>query len=256
MKARWLVTLSVAVLGLACAYPRRSTALSPVRAAAESSTTPTDVWALTIVAARIPPRSRGGLAWDGTDGLPDAFVRIYRNDQLVFESPAANDSLSPEWELRLPRNFFTPADASYRFELWDRDDIGADPIGMYRNRSLPPNLVADADASLMLEGGAQLMLRLSNPQAHSGVGISLYELRGDALVVVEVETHSPAGRAGLAPGDAIVAIGGETVSDLGPQGAPGALSMAAQRQQRLRVRGSNGQMREVDLDRGYTWLSM
>lgn len=239
-----------------CAYPRRTTSLSPLRGTVDSSSAPANVWSLRVTGGVIPPRSRGDLAWDGSDGLPDPFVRIYRNDELVWESETLQDTLAPAWNAQLPKNLFAPPDAMYRFEIWDRDEVGADPVGIYRNRGLPPNVVPGADARVMLDSGAQLALHLGPPQAHHGVGIRLYEVRGDALVVIEVETHSPAGRAGLAPGDAIIAIGGQSVSALGSQRAPGALSMAGQRREALRVRGSNGQTREVQLDQGYTWLVM
>ena len=239
-----------------CAYPRRSTSLSLVRGATESSSTPSDVWSLTIGSAQIPPQSRGALAWDGTDGLPDCFVRIYRGETLVYESPTIQDSLAPEWNALLPENLFAPRDQSLRFEIWDRDEVGADPVGTYRNLGLPANVVPGADARILLEGGAQLGLRLQNPIPHRGVGIPLYEVHGDSLLVLEVETHSPAGRAGIRPGEHIVAIGGQAVSALGPQRAPGALSMAGQRHEPLRVRDARGAVRDVELDRGYTWLVM
>lgn len=254
--------LSIATLALAtalvagCAYPRRTTSLSPVRSASESSSSPSDVWSLTVASAVIPPLSRGALAWDGSDGLPDPFVRIYRDDVLVWESETISDTLAPEWNATLPRNLYAPSNARYRFELWDRDEVGADPIGIYNHRGLPPNVVPGADARVMMDSSAQLALRLAPPQAHHGIGIRLYEVRGDALVVIEVETHSPAGRAGIQAGEAIVGIGGQSVSALGSQRAPGALSMASERRERLRVRNARGETREVELDAGHTWLTM
>ncbi len=242
-----------------CAYPRRGTSLAPVRsdlAAAASSSAPADVWSLVVVSAVVPPQSRGALAWDGSGGLPDPYLRIYRDDVLVFESSTVNDTLTPEWNVTLPRNFYAPGSSSYRFELWDRDDVGADPIGMYRNRGLPENLLPGADARILMDSGAQLALRLAPPVAHRGVGIRLYEVRSDAFIVLDIETHSPAGRAGIVSGEEIVAIGGRTISALGPQGAPGALSMAADRGESVQVRNARGEVREVVFDAGLTWLTM
>jgi hypothetical protein len=245
-----------AVVVTACAYPRRTTALSPVRGEVHSVSAPSDVWSLTIVGASIPPRSRGNIAWDGADGLPDPFVRIYRNEELIWESATLQDTLAPQWNAQLPRNFYAPADASLRFEVWDRDEIGADPIGIFRHRGLPPHVVTDADARILLEGGAQLAVRLGPPRAHRGVGIRLYEVRDASLIVLEVETHSPAGRAGITPGSEILAIGGESISRLGSQRAPTALSLAADRGSAIRFRDPRGAVREVTLDSGYTWLVM
>lgn len=254
LAASLLVLAGAAVAG--CAYPRRTTSLSLVRGSTESATTPSDLWSLTLVSAQIPPRSRGDLGWDGSDGLPDCFVRVYRGEELVYESPTIQDSLAPQWNVALPRNVYAPRDRMIRFEIWDRDEVGADPVGIYRNRGLPANVVPGADANIMLEGGAQLAMHLQPPVPHRGVGIRLYEVQPDALVVLEVETHSPAGRGGIRPGDRIVAIGGQSVSALGSQRAPGALSMAGERHEALRVRDGRGTERDVELDRGFTWLVM
>ncbi len=252
-----LVALTVSVALAACAYPRRSTSLSPVRHATITTTdAPADIWRLRIVGAVIPPRSRGDLAWDGSDGLPDPFVRVYRDDALVYETPTLQDTLAPEWDAALPENLHAPSNAVFRFEIWDRDELGADPVGIFRHRGLPANVVPGADARVMMESGAQLSLHLGPPMPHRGVGIRTFEVRGDSLVIVEIETYSPAARAGLVPGDTIVAIGGQPVSALGSQRAPGALSMAGDRHQDLRVRGADGRERDVSLDRGFTWIVM
>jgi hypothetical protein len=252
-----VLILAAATFG--CAYPRRATSLVPVRAdhaSSSSSSTPAEVWSLVITSAVVPQLSRGALVWDGEDGLPDPFVRVYRDDVLVFESATLDDTLTPAWNVVLPRNLYAPHAATYRFELWDRDDVGADPIGMYRNYGLPDNALPGADARILMEGGAQLAFRIEPPVAHRGVGIRLYELRGDTLLVIEVETHSPAGRAGIVSGDEIIGIGGHGVASLGSQRAPGALSMAAERGESLRVRNARGEVREVELDGSLVWLTM
>jgi C-terminal processing protease CtpA/Prc len=118
---------------------------------------------------------------------------------------------------------------------------------------MPPTAVPGAEGRIMMAGGAYLSIRISNPQAYRGVGITSFEQRPGELLVVSVETHSPAGRAGIVPGDRIIAIGAETIDALGPQRAAGALSMASDRHAALRVRNERGVERTVELDRGYTW---
>ena len=88
------------------------------------------------------------------------------------------------------------------------------------------------------------------------MGIEEYELRPDALVVLRVAAHSPASRANLEAGDAIVAVGERAISDLTQAEAASALSMAAQRQSQLTVRNANGDERTVDLDRHFVWQTM
>ncbi len=253
-------TLLAVVLALGspgCVYPRRSTGLTPVpRPTPGALSAPPEVYQLTIVDGQITPRRRGDLSWDDGENGPDPFVRVYRDDQLLFETPTLHDTLAPEWNATLPENVSIPPSAQLRFEVWDGDDIGADPIGQVRSRGLPPNAVMDAPARLMLENGSWLTLRVNAPRPHRGVGLAEYELQPGALVVVRVLAYSPAARAGLSPGDAIVAIGDRRVSTMSDGEAASALSMASQRDTQVTVRGSDGRERTVELDRGFVWLTM
>lgn len=243
---------ALAVAG--CVYPRRSTSLSPVRGRATTSIgAPSGVVSLTIVEATIAPR-RGSMDWDDGGGLPDCFVRVYRNEAMVFETPTIADSMHPEFEATLPESLLVPANARIRLEVWDRDTLGSDPVGAWRGVGLPANAMSGGEARVLLEGGSYLTIRTGPPAAYRGIGIRSFEVRPGELVVVEVEPYSPAGRAGIEPGDRIVAIGDQTVGALGASGAAGALSLAADRHQSLRILNGRGASRVVELDRGYTYL--
>lgn len=257
-RRRSIVAIALLALALsACAYPRRSTSLTPVeRARASTLSAPPDIWQLTIVTAQITPRKRGNLTWDEGGGLADPFVRVYRGTELVFETPVLNDTLAPEWNVTLPANVRISPNATLRFELWDRDTIGNDPVGRMQTRGLPANAERDADARLMMEGGNYLTIRVSAPRPHRGVGIAEYELRPDALLVMRVLPYSPADRADLEPGDAIVQVGDRRVTAMSSAEAASALSMAARHRTTLKVRGSDGREREVELDGGMVWLTM
>lgn len=247
-----------AVIALpSCAYPRRATSLSEVHSTAGGPGEPANVYAMTIVSAQVPERNRGNSNWDDGGGAPDPFVRVYRDDQLIFESSTADDTIAPVWNQELPHNIEIPPDCSFRLEVWDRDAVGADPVGIYRGHGRPPNALPGVDARILLEGESYLTIHLGEPHAHRGIGISAFEVRGSELVVISVEAHSPAGRAGIVPGDRITSIGGRAVSELGQQQATGALSMAAERHQNLSViSAGQTQAREVELDHGYVWLTM
>lgn len=250
-----MVVLLGALAG--CAYPRRSTSLSPATGEVQTLQAPANVWRLRIGSATIPPRKRGGLEWDSGGGLPDAFVRIYRGDELVFESPVQENALDPAFDVMLPKNVWLPPDRELRIEVWDRDDGPTnDPIGIWRGHGLPPNALPDADARITMEGGAALSFRILTPQAHRGIGIAQFEVRGDTLKVLSVLDNSPASRAGVAPGDEIIAIGDRTVDDMEDAQAASALSMASDRGQSLRVRKAGGEEQTLELDRGYVWLTM
>lgn len=254
-----LVTLLLvaAITIPSCAYPRRSTSLSEVHTTGGGPGEPSNVYWMTIVSAQVPDRNRGNSNWDDGGGAPDPFVRVYRDEELVFESSTQDDTTDPAWNQTLPRNIEIPPSASFRLEVWDRDAVGADPIGVYRGHGRPANALPGVEARILLEGESYLTIRLDEPHAHRGIGISAFEVRGSELVVVSVEEHSPAGRAGLVPGDRITAIGGRAVGELGQQQATGALSMAAERHQDLSVISSGqSQAHDVELDHGYVWLTM
>jgi len=259
MRTPLVLTLAM-VLGLGCVYPRRGTSLSPVHTDRTSTGmihAPPHIYRLTVVEAHVQPRMRGDLDWDDDGGLPDVQVRIYRNEELVWESETIDDSLNPQWNATLPRNIEVPPHASMRFEVWDDDTVGGDPVGIHRDNGMPDTALPGADARILLEGGSYLTLRADNPTPHRGVGIDEYELRPDALLITRVLSHSPASRAGLEPGDQIVAVGDQRVSALSDARAASAVSMAATRHSTLTViKDGESTEQTVELDHGFVWLTM
>ena len=253
--SRFLLVSAALLLAAGCAYPRRSTSLSPVADAQGTIDPPGDLWNLRLVTADVPPRQRSGLPWDD-DGPPDVFVRIYRADELVWESPVVENSLAPRFDSGPPRNLSMPRDAEIRFEVWDRDGVSFDTVGRVSRQGTPADAVPGSDLMLRLDGGATLTIRLDRPSAHRGVGVATYEFRGDSLHLEEIHEFSPAGRAGLRAGESIVSIGGHPIEQLGEARAASELSLASDRSSALEVVGADGQRRSVELDRGYTWLSM
>lgn len=250
-----LAALAASMLAPGCVYPRRATSLVPVRGATTVAIgAPTGVVSLTIVAARTPASRRGGMAWDDGGGAPDCFVRVFRNETMVYESPTVADNSSPRFDAHLPESLVVSGGPRMRLELWDRDTLGSDPVGVWRGVGLPGHGTGDGETRVLLDGGTYLTIRTGPPRPYRGIGIRLFELRPGELYVVEVEPYSPAGRAGIVAGDRIVAIGGRLVGSLSAAAASGALSMAADRHQALRLRNSRGGERVVELDRGYTYL--
>ena len=117
----WHVLPLVVVVVTGCVYPRRGTSLTsvhPDRVDSGSMSAPPDVWQMTVVEAHVRPRNRGDLDWDDNGGLPDVFVRIYRDEEMVWESETIDDTLEPVWNVTLPRNIEVPHHAAMRFEVW------------------------------------------------------------------------------------------------------------------------------------------
>lgn len=240
-----------------CAYPRRSTVLTEAPAPyVERAQAPENLWALTFVSGQVPPTARGGLAWDKAGGLPDPEVRLYVNDVLIFTTNPVADTLTPRFDAVLPSNLPIAPDDLVRIEMWDSEQVRDSPIGIYRGRGLPDTAVVGVDATVRLEGGATVVLRVGKPKAFKGVGVALFEVRPDALLLVDVLPLSPAGRAGLRSGDRVVAIGGARVKDLGEARSVSALSMAVDQRAPVEVQSRDGQTRELTLDDGPVWLTM
>ena len=240
-----------------CAYPQHTIALNAVTNPGDQALDPPpDVWQFTVLSALIPPTQRSGLAWDEDGSAPDCVVRIYRDDQLIFETPRAENTLQPEWNVTLPNNLWTPGGHPLRFEIWDLDSLQGDPVGSVRFNGLPENALPDAIATLRLEGDATLQVRVNIPKPFRGCGILRVEERPSSLVVLAVSEYSPAGRAGIRVGDRVVKIDHMAVGDMGGGRATTALSMTGNHGGELVVEDAAGHERTVTLDRGFTWFTM
>ncbi len=253
-----MLLVGMAVWSMGCGYPVRSTPLWPVRGGDRSTLDrPEHIRSLTVVGAELPPRKRGGLPWDEDGSGPDPFLRIYRNGQLLWESPVRRNTRAPRWNYTFPKAVRLPPDASLRVELWDADFPSADPAGVWSQQGLPAGLQEGFGMRLQLEGGAVVTLRLGPPVPMRGTGIARYEVRPDDLLVLDVLPDSPASRAGVRPGDRIVAIGGRPVSQVGVERAVGLLARAGRRSGvTLRLRRPSGRVRTVTLDGGFVWPTM
>jgi membrane-associated protease RseP (regulator of RpoE activity) len=240
-----------------CAYPRRETHMTPAPPAiTESAKRPDGLWTLRVLAGETPDKKRSGMAWDTDGTAADPFLRLYVNDRLVWESEVKYDSPKPAWNITLPRNLLVTTDDNFRLEMWDRDTaVDADPMGRLTRLGLPSNAMPDAQARLSLEMGTSVEIMVSAPTAHRGVGL-YFELHKDALVVLEVEPRSPAGRAGLKPGDRIVGVGPERVKHMTGQEASSQLSLASERGLSLTVADADGKERQLPLDKEPIWLVM
>jgi len=243
-------------LACGCAYPRRSTPLSEVHSDLRSVEPPEGIVRLRFLSAVVPPEKRGGLPWDDDGTAPDVEVRIYRNDNLLWESTPVQSGLSPTLNVGPGENVYIPPDAETRIEMWDADSVGGDPIGIWRGRGLPATALLGSDARVMLDSRAVLVMRVEQAQPQRGLGLALYEVRSDAFLVVEVTPRSPASRAGLVAGDSIVAIGDDSVETLGSSRGASALARAGTHRGATLVVLRNGTRQILRLDGGFIWNAL
>lgn len=248
-----VVGVVVALTG--CAYPRHSTLVHAAPPSAEPQEIPGHLWSIRFVDAQLPESKLGGLSWDGDSSGPDPFVRLTLDGRVVWESPVQTDTLHPTWNFTLPHNIYVSPQTRFKLELWDSDTAGIDPAGKIVRSGLPDIALPDASAHLTLDNGAVLTVVVSKPLVSQGLGVD-FEQHSDALWVLAVERFSPAARAGIQVGDRVVAIGETRVAQLTGAKAASELSLSADRAARLIVADQHGKEREVQLERGYLWLTM
>jgi hypothetical protein len=237
-----------------CVYEVRTLSLNPapVTEAVATTDAPPGAWRFSIVDMQVPADDRSGRPWDA-DGPPDPYVIVRRDGREIFRTPVADDTLSPTWDATAPDNLMFGPDAVFRVEAYDMDAARSAPIGVATFTGVPVGMVPGAPVVVRLDTGATVRLRFDPPRPHRGIGIRRVEERGSALVVLDVEPYSPAGRAGVTRGERIVTLEGEPVDHFGPGGAAGKLSQAAGRGIRISVERPSGVV-VLDLDRGYTWV--
>jgi hypothetical protein len=248
--------LCVLALGCAtgCVFPRNATPLlSVMHSPVDRATQPPDLWQLTVVSADVPRQKRTGTSWDDDGGKPDPYVLVRIRGVERWRSTSSDDTFEPSFS-QPPTNFAFAQDARVRFELWDDDGMGSDPIGMYEGRVFAESIVG-SDTTIKLDSGANLTLRLDKPAPKQGLGLAEYELRPSAAVVLAVVPNSPAARAKLKPGDRIIAIDGKPLKQFEQQEAESALALASQHQSTLLV-ARDKREHTVKLDNGYIWPSM
>jgi hypothetical protein len=251
-----LFTLVVAVAS-GCAYPRRETLAYPAPADSESGRSaeePSGMYSIRLIGAELPPFKGAGLPWDEDGSLPDPYLKLIVGDRVVWESPAQENTLRPEWNVTLPRNIYVSSNTRFRLEMWDRDSGSSDPAGSIQRMGLPETALPDAAARLPLDNLGAVTVMLSAPKPSRGVGIR-YEVHGDGLFVLDVEPFSPAARAGVKKGDLIVAIGDSRVEAVGGNKAGSELSLAGDRGYTLTLQAGKGE-RVAQLDREFLWLTM
>lgn len=234
-----------------CVYPRRATPLTTVmHAPVNRSTQPDNLWQLQVVDAEIPRETRTGQSWDDDKTGPDAYFVLVIKDRERWRSEVIPNNFSPKFPSPSP-NLSFDRNARVRLELWDKDGMSADPIGIYEGRALS-ELLLDTESTITLSGGARITLRLRKPEPRAGTGIGEYELRPSGALVRTIVPNSPASRAGLAPDDRIVAVDGKKLAGLSEQAADSALALASQNKSELSIERDKTK-KKIKLDDGYVW---
>jgi hypothetical protein len=247
---RHLTPLGAALLTLACGtiFPRDQTAMRApppgMREAGALRPPPDTLRRLVFLSAELPPSRPDGRTWDD-DGGPDLYAVLYRNDQEVFRTPVAPNTLRPEWPSAAVTARLEPH-ARFRVELRDDDGPVEELVAETHFTGVPSGAIEGSNMLLRLEGGAVVTIRSLAPEPMLGLGVD-YEVHESYLRVLAVEAASPGATAGLRPGDHVVSIDRQSVAALGEVGARQAMDRAALRDVSLTIEREGRPMFVVDV---------
>lgn len=255
MKTTWL-SFAVALMGCSAVYPEIS---APVKAPPSGRTLepapPKDLVYIVFSGAKIPEKTRDGRQWDSLGGsAPDPFAKLFLNDRELIRTPVQSNTLAPTWPDQRKANYRLPENGSYRLEVWDSNALNNRPICMKTLHDIRDDVGPDP-VEIDCDSGARVTLRVEPAHARWGLGFA-YELRTQGSVAItHVVADSPAARAGLAAGDAVVQIQGKPVAKM-EQGEPQSLINAnADVGIELVLKGEDGQERKAQVKEGVIYPS-
>lgn len=209
----WLAAgACVSTLGCAAVYPEMKTAIREPEPGAElEPEPPEDFYYFYFEGASIPPKTQGGQEWPG--GAPDPFAKLIVNEIDVLETPVEPHTRNPTWSKQDKLNYRIDPDSMIFVEVWDDNAMTDHPICRARVRDL--SAIRDGgNNEIWCDSGARVRLHVERARGVLGLGL-YYETRGaDGVRVTRVLSGSAAERAGLGPGDRILAIQGEKVSGM------------------------------------------
>jgi hypothetical protein len=242
--AKWVGVSLLVVQGCAAVFPEMETSVRPVQSGAASPAPGDDLYFVYFESANVPNRTRDGRVWN-----PDPFAKLIVNGQDLLVTPVEVGQRKPTWPSQKLANYrITPKDEVV-IELWDEEAIVDVPIcqkTIHDVRALLDERAMDIEC----DSGARLNLHVEPARPLLGIGL-YYELRGsDGVRITRVVGQSPASRAGLGPGDRILAIQGESVMAMDALGIKSKINTYARTGLELDVWFKSGQRRKVTLIEG------
>lgn len=193
--------------------------------------------------AEAPPSRRDAASWD-TDGPPDLYVVIYRNDQEIYRTPVATNQAHATWPDSAAVSVFVSPQSRMRVELWDEDGAFDDIVGRYEWIGMPTSAMHGGAWVIPLENGGSIHLEANPPPPQLGMGIT-FEVHEEYAQIIDVVPDGPAAHAGLTVGDHITSIDNRTVLDLGEIGTRQGLDRGAVREVALTVVHGSDAPRQV-----------
>ena len=151
---------------------------------------------------------------------PDPFAKLFLGEEEIVRTPVQSNTLTPTWPDGVKSNYRVPKGSVLRVELWDKNPINNHPICVWDIKH-PHREAQQGSLDILCDSGAKVRLAIAPAKAKIGVGF-YYELRTQDVYVSRVVAESPAARAGVKPGDRIMAIQGKDVRKM-EEGEPKSL---------------------------------
>jgi hypothetical protein len=201
--------------------------------------------------ATIPEQTRDGRKWGGDLGraAPDPYAILYVNGKPLLKTPTHPNTLQPTWPDGPAGNFHIEPNDRFRIELWDSNPINDHPIGIKEFKELSEDEERRGEVDVECDSGARV--RVAVEPAHSRLGLGFYyELRVGEIVVTRVYKESPAGRAGVTPGDQILTLDNKAVAEMKKGEAQSIINTPHLEGMQTKIRHPNGQEATVSLKEG------
>lgn len=175
---------------------------------------PDDLLYLRFQGAVIPAKTVDGRDWDSSGGTaPDPYAKLLVNGKDVIVTPVESNTLHPKWGDQIRANYRIKKGSAVKVEVWDKNPINSHPICTEDVDNLHEEVSTEHTLEIRCESGARVELVVEPAHGRLGLGF-FYELQTEGANVTRVFEESPARRAGLAPGDEIVAVQGQDVKTM------------------------------------------
>jgi hypothetical protein len=201
--------------------------------------------------AVVPEATRDGRRWGGAleRRAPDPYAILYVNGKPLLKTSSQANTLQPTWPDAPAGNFFLEPADRFRVELWDSNPINDHPIGIKEWKGLTDEEERRGEIDLECDSGARVRIAFEPAHARFGLGF-YYELRIGEASVTRVYKESPAGRAGLKPGDQILMVDDKPVAGMKKGELQSIVNTPHLEGMAMKVRRGNGQSFAVVLKEG------
>jgi hypothetical protein len=206
---------------------------------------------LAFKGATVPEQTRDGRKWGGSLGraAPDPYAILLVNGQPLIKTPTQSSTLQPTWPDGPAGNFHIESTDHFRVELWDSNPINDHPIGIKEFKELTEDEERRGEIDLECDSGARVKVAIEPARSRLGLGF-YYELRVGEIVVTRVYKESPAGRAGIKPGDQLTMLDNKPVAQMKTGEVQSIINTPHLEGMPTKIRHENGQEIAVTLKEG------